>query len=118
MASGIHAARSRLRASCSNSAALRPTAGAGGATRAEPGTATAVTTRSPCDHVIGEVIDLTGDVLAEQVIERQQIRDDVEIVIRIRDALWQQLAEQTAVRVAHREGGGRQEPQTLGLELD
>src|SRR5882672_2166044 len=101
MASGMHAARSRARASCSKSPAGR--AAALGPACPGPGMATEVICSPlpapsslplPCDGVIREVIDFAGDVLAEQVVERQQVIEDLQVVGRVRDALGQQLAEQ------------------------
>src|SRR5207245_10503570 len=101
----MQAARSRARASCSRSAAGRT--GARGPACPGAGTATAVTTVSPRDHVIREVVDLPRDVLAEQVVEGQRVVEDLQVVRRVRDPLGEQLSQQTAVRVTQRERGGR-----------
>src|SRR5690349_24194483 len=109
----MHAARSWARASCNSSAAGRE------ATRGPAcGLETAVTSASPRDHVGRKVVDLPGDVLAEQIVERQQVIKDLQVVRRVRDVLRQQLAEQTAIRIAHRERGGLLELQPGRLELD
>src|SRR5882672_10205915 len=98
MASGMHAARSRARASCSKSAAGR--AAALGPACPGPGMAAEVicsplpASRSlplPRDGVIREVIDFACDVLAEQVVERQQVIQDVEVVVGVGDALGSSL---------------------------
>src|SRR2546425_7995032 len=39
---------------------------------------------------------LPGDVLAEQIVERQQVIEDLQVVRRVRDPLGEQLAEQIA----------------------
>src|SRR6185436_13804696 len=50
--------------------------------------------------------------------ERQEVLDDVHEVGRIRDPLGQQLPQQVAVRVAHRQIRGRCELQAFGLEAN
>src|SRR6267378_8067190 len=97
MASGMQAARSRSRASCNKSPAGR--AGALGPARPGPGIETAViclpsSVVLPRDDVIGEVIDLTRDAPGEEVVERQQVRQDVETAVRVRNPLGQQLAQE------------------------
>src|SRR2546422_6778898 len=89
----MQAARSRARASCNRSPAGRT--GARGPPCPGPGIATAVTTGSPRDHVVREVVDLPRDVLAEQVVEGQQVIEDLQVIRRVRDPLREQLAEQT-----------------------
>src|SRR5207245_6797206 len=89
----MQAARSRARASCNRSPAGRT--GARGPACPGPGMETAVTTVSPRDHVVGEVVDLPGDVLAEQIVERQQVIEDLQVVRRVRDPLGEQLAERS-----------------------
>src|SRR2546422_2773766 len=73
----MQAARSRARASCNRSPAGRT--GARGPPCPGPGIATAVTTGSPRDHVVREVVDLPRDVLAEQVVEGQQVIEDLQV---------------------------------------
>src|SRR5205809_449970 len=90
IASGIQAARSRAGASCNRSAAGRT--GGRGAACPGAGTETAVTTVSPRDHVIREVVDLPRDVLAEQIVEGQKVVEDLQVVRRVRDPLGEQLA--------------------------
>src|SRR5439155_25370251 len=65
----------------------------------------------PRDNVSREVIDLTRHALRQEIVERQEVREDVEIVVRIGNLLRQEKAQQTAVRVAHRQRCGREEPQ-------
>src|SRR3989440_12714436 len=84
IASGMHAARSRARASYSRSAA-----------------------GLPGNRILREMTDLTRHPPAEQVVERQQVRDDVEIVVCVGDPLRQQVAELTAIRIAHAEHSRR-----------
>src|SRR2546426_12145644 len=88
----MQAARSRARASCSRSAAGRT--GARGPACPGAGIETAVTPASPRDDVVREVLDLPRDVLAEQIVEGQQVIEDLQVVRRVRDPLGQQLAEQ------------------------
>jgi len=64
------------------------------------------------------VVDLPRDVLAEQIVEGQKVVEDLQVVRRVRDPLGEQLAQQTAIRVAHRERGRRLELQPGRFELD
>src|SRR6185437_386071 len=57
-------------------------------------------------------------LVGEEVVDRgQELEDDV-VVVRVRDVLRQETAEQVAVRVAHREVRGPLELQALRLEGD
>src|SRR5258708_16995066 len=77
----------------------------------------AVTTVSPRDHVGREVVDLSGDTLAEEIApERQQVIEDLQVVRRVRDVLGDEDTQQIAVRITHRERGGRPELQAGRLE--
>src|SRR5260370_8107918 len=86
-------ARSRARAP-----GTRPAAGrtdARGPACPGAGMETAVTTGSPGNHVVGEVIDFPRDVLAQQIVEGQQMVEDLQVVRRVPDPLLQHLPEQT-----------------------
>src|SRR5258708_38229423 len=101
----MQAARWRARASCSRSAAGRDCK-------------TAVTDTSPRDHVLREVLHLPRDLLAEQIVDGEQVLEDVEEIAGIGDPLRKQAAQQTAVRVAHRQVRGRGERQAFRLEAN
>src|SRR5207302_626634 len=75
-ASGMQAARSRARASWSRSAAGRT--GARGPVCVGAVTSGAVIVSSPGDGVVGEVVHLPGDLLREEVIQRQQVAEDIQ----------------------------------------
>src|SRR5260370_35477156 len=78
----------------------------------------AVTTASPRDHVGREVVDLSGDTLAEEIApERQQVIEDLQVVRRVRDVLGDEDTQQIAVRITHRERGGPPEIRAGRFEL-
>src|SRR2546427_9642293 len=47
------------------------------------------------DGVVGEVVQLPGDRLREEVIQRQQIAEDVQRVVGVHDPLRQELPERS-----------------------
>src|SRR6266513_4549116 len=113
MASEMRAARSCARASWSRSAARRPDM-RGPVSKRPVFSVTGIAT-SPGNGVVGEVIQSPGHVLPEEVIQRQYVAEDGQRVAGVRDPLGQDLPEQAAIRVAHRERGGPLEHEALGL---
>src|SRR5205823_10009493 len=89
MASEMRAARSCARASWSRSAAGRT--GMRGPVRMGPLFRVAVTMSLPGDGVVGEVVQPPGHVLREQVIQRQQVAQNVQRVVGVRDLFRQDL---------------------------
>src|SRR6184192_4434960 len=98
MASAMRAARSCARASWSRSAAGRT--GVRGPVCIGSLCSVAVTVTSPGDGVVGEVVQLAGHIFREEVIQRQDVAEDGQRIVGIRDPFRQELPEQVAIRVA------------------
>src|SRR5256884_7780447 len=116
MAWEMRAARSGARGWCSRSAARRP------AVR-EPVSkglifSGASMATSPSDGVVGEVVQSPGHVIREEVIQRHHVAEDGQRIVRVRDPFRQDLPEQDAIRVAHRERGSPLEHEALGPEAN
>src|SRR5205823_1925921 len=114
IASEMRAARSCARAPWSRSAAARSEAR--GPVRKGPVFSVADMATSPGDGVVGEVVQSSGHVLPEEVIQRQHVDQDGQRVGGIRDPLGQDRPEQVAVRVAYGERGGPLEYEALRLK--
>src|SRR5207248_11611889 len=113
MASEMRAARSCARAWYSRSAAGRPKPVSKGLIFSGAGMAT-----SPSDGVVGEVVQSPGHVIREEVIQRHHVTEDGQRIVRVRDPFRQDLPEQVAIRVAHRERGSPLEHEALVLEAN
>src|SRR5688572_6403630 len=116
MASTTRPARSCSRASLRKTTGRRGPASPG-AVYAAKGRTPTVMSRSVRQHVAREVVDRRVRGTRQHAHDRRQYLEDLEVVVCVHD-LQVQRAQQTALRVAHRERSFALEPQSLGLELD